>query len=150
MNDREYPQHPLTGVGVVVWRGDHVLLIRRGKPPRLGEWSLPGGLQHVGETVFEAAVRECLEETGIAIRPLRHLDVIDSIRRDAEGRVRFHYTLIDVAGEYLAGEPQAGDDAMHAEWVHRDRVAGLGMWSETVRLIRLADQALGSAESAGS
>lgn len=136
---REYPQHPLTGVGVVCWRGDHVLLIRRGKPPRIGEWSLPGGLQHVGETVFEAAMRECLEETGIRVRPLRHLDVIDSIRRDAQGRVRFHYTLIDVAAEYVGGEPQAGDDAMHAEWVHRDVVPTLGMWTETVRLIGLGD-----------
>lgn len=139
---REYPRHPLTGVGIVCWRGDHVLLIRRGKPPRLGEWSLPGGLQHVGETVFEAAVRECLEETGIAIRPLRHLDVIDSIRRDEQGRVRFHYTLIDVAAEYVSGEPVAGDDAMHAEWVHRDTVPTLGMWAETVRLIGMGDPAI--------
>src|SRR5438876_7221176 len=99
--EREYPKHPLTGVGVVCWRGDQVLLIRRGKPPRLGQWSLPGGLQHLGETVYEAAARETLEETGIRVRVLGFLDIIDAITRDDAGRVRFHYTLIDVGAEWL-------------------------------------------------
>jgi len=138
--NREYPVHPLTGVGVVVWRGDHVLLIRRGKPPRIGQWSLPGGLQHLGETVFQAAARETLEETGCKVRAIRVLDVIDSIPRDADGRVQFHYTLIDVAGEWLSGDPIAGDDAMDAQWVHRDAIAALGLWSETERLIGLGDR----------
>ena len=138
--EREYPKHPLTGVGVVCWRGDHVLLIRRGKPPRIGQWSLPGGLQHLGETVYEAAARETLEETGTTVRITGYLDIIDSITRDDAGQVRFHYTLIDVAAEWLSGEPMAGDDAMDAQWVHRDALPELGLWTETLRLIRLGDE----------
>ncbi len=81
---REYPDRPWVGVGVVVWRGDEILLVRRAKPPRVGEWSIPGGAQSLGETVFEAAIREVREETGIAIRPTGIITVVDSILRDEQ------------------------------------------------------------------
>lgn len=128
----------MIGVGVVVLRGDDVLLIKRGKPPRLGQWSLPGGLQELGETAAAAAKREVFEETGIdiALGPL--LDIIDVIRRDDADAIETHYTLIDYVAEWTAGDPRAGDDAMHAEFVALDRIAGLGMWDETVRIIRKA------------
>ena len=133
---REYPNVPLVGVGAVVVRDGHVLLIRRAKPPRQGEWSLPGGLQQLGETVFEAARREVLEETGVVIRPLAVIDVIDLIDRDRhDGRVRYHYTLIDVIAAWVSGEAVAAGDAMDVLWAERAAVGHLVVWSETVRII---------------
>ena len=128
----------MVGVGVVVLKGDDVLLIQRAKPPKIGEWSLPGGLQELGETAVEAARREVLEETGVAIRVGPLIDVFDIIRHDADRRVETHYTLIDFAAEWISGDPIGGDDALHAEFVHISRIEEFGMWSETVRAIRMA------------
>ena len=102
---REYPDRPMVGVGVVVWRGPELLLIQRGKPPRKGAWSLPGGMQELGETVRETAVREVREETGLEIDLTHLIDVVDTITRDEDGRVRMQYTLVDFAAEWRAGEP---------------------------------------------
>ncbi|MEQ9361916.1 MAG: NUDIX domain-containing protein, partial [Rhodospirillales bacterium] len=93
---REYPERPIVGIGAVVLKDDQVLLIRRGKPPRIGSLSLPGGAQRVGETVNEGALREVMEETGIEAEVLGLIDVVDSMTRDDDGRLQFHYTLIDV------------------------------------------------------
>lgn len=140
---REYPQAPLVGIGVVVLRRDEVLLIRRARPPRQGEWSLPGGLQQLGETVFDAAVREVREETAVLVRPLGLVDVVDLIERDDRpaGRVRWHYTLIDVAAAWTAGEPRAADDAADAAWVPVAAVAATVGWGETVRIVEQAYRA---------
>src|SRR5512147_2330450 len=150
---REYPNLPLIGVGAVVVRGDgRVLLIRRAKPPRQGEWSLPGGLQKLGETVFEAARREVMEETGIVIRPLAVIDVIDLIDRERyDGRVRYHYTLIDVIAAWVAGEAAAGADATEVQWADRAAVGRLVAWSETMRIIERGCRmyAAGMADGAG-
>ncbi|HEX6289150.1 MAG TPA: NUDIX hydrolase [Herpetosiphonaceae bacterium] len=135
---REYPEHPIIGVGAVVWRDDRVLLIRRGRPPLLDEWSLPGGRQEIGETVAEAARREVYEETGIDIEVRDVVAVVDLIDRDADGRVRFHYTLIDLLAEWRAGEPVAADDAAAVVWATLDKLAQYTVWSETERVIRLA------------
>ena len=136
---REYPNVPLVGVGAVVVRDGHVLLIRRAKPPRQGEWSLPGGLQKLGETVFEAARREVAEETGVVIRPLAVIDVVDLIDRDRyDGRVRYHYTLIDVMAAWVAGEAAASADAADVLWAERAAVGRLVVWSETVRIVESA------------
>ena len=138
---REYPKLPLVGVGAVVLRVDRVLLIRRAKPPRQGEWSLPGGLQKLGETVFEAAAREVMEETGVAIRPLGIVDVVDLIERDGEsagGRVRWHYTLIDVFAAWRAGEPRPGTDASQAVWAPVTTVRDMVGWGETARIVEQA------------
>jgi 8-oxo-dGTP diphosphatase len=132
---REYPERPFVGVGAVIFRDERVLLIQRGKPPRIGQWSLPGGVQEVGETVREAAAREVMEETGIEAEIRGLIDVVDSIQHDEQGRVRLHYTLVDVWGEWRAGEPVAGDDAMGAAWRSQPELEGLGLWSETLRVI---------------
>ncbi len=137
---RSYPERPIVGVGVVVWRRDKVILIRRAKPPRQGQWSLPGGVQEIGETVFEAARREVLEETGLAVDVLGLLDVVDSIQRDDDGRVRRHYTLVDVYARSEEGQAVAGDDAAEAAWFGLEEIDGLGLWQETVRMIRLSDE----------
>lgn len=142
---RRYPARPLVGVGVVVWRDDKVLLVRRGKPPGEGNWSLPGGLQETGETVVEAARREVFEETSLAVEVLGLVDVVDSIRRDGDGRVEYHYTLVDLVAEWRSGEAVAGGDAAAVAWVGRGDIPGLNLWSETVRIIGLADAMRGTA-----
>jgi 8-oxo-dGTP diphosphatase len=134
---REYPPRPLIGVGIVVWHGERVLLIRRGKPPRVGHWSLPGGAQKLGETVAEAARREVLEETGLKVEVGEVLAVVDLIEREGE-RVRYHYTLIDFSAEAEGPELRPGGDAADARWFSLDQIGELGLWSETVRIIGLA------------
>jgi ADP-ribose pyrophosphatase YjhB (NUDIX family) len=136
--DRTYPTRPYAAVGVVVFRGDEVLLVRRGKEPRSNNWSIPGGAQETGETVFEAARRELMEETGIDARITGLIDVIDGIQKDEQGRVRMHYTLVDVAAEWMAGEAAAADDVAAVRWAKLDALDGERMWGETLRVIRLA------------
>ncbi len=135
---RTYPSQPIVGVGVVVWHDDQVLLIKRGKPPRAGQWSLPGGAQLLGETLAEAAKREVREETGIDIRLGDIVATLDSIDRDHEGRVRHHYTLVDFVAEAEQTKLTAGDDAADARWFVRQDIKHLDLWSETVRIIDLA------------
>jgi ADP-ribose pyrophosphatase YjhB (NUDIX family) len=137
---REYPEHPRVGVGAIVWRGDDVLLIRRGQPPRAGEWSIPGGGLELGETVAEAAIREVLEETGIDITVTDIVTVVDMIEHDADGRVQFHYVLVDVNAEWVRSEPQAATDAVEVRWSSIEELDQLGLWSETRRVIGLAAQ----------
>lgn len=135
---RTYTDKPLVGVGTVVLRDGKVLLIQRGKPPREGQWSIPGGMQQVGETIRDAAVREAKEETGLAIRIVGLLDVIDLIETDDDGRTRRHYTLVDFWGTASDGEPVAGDDARDAGWFTLEETAQLPMWEKTREIIALA------------
>lgn len=161
MSNREYPDRPIAGVGVVVLKDDHVLMIRRGREPRLGQWSIPGGKQELGETWHQTAEREVREETGVEIEVLGIVDVVDAIVRDGDAArpgtqgvtapvspsppdaaddrpVRYHYTLVDCAARWISGNAVAGGDAAHAEWWPLDRIAELGLWTETVRIIREA------------
>jgi len=140
---RSYPNRPIVGVGAVVFRDDRVLLIKRGKPPRMGDWSLPGGMQEIGETVFEAAAREVREETGVMISDIALIDVVDSITRDDDARVQFHYTLVDVVAKWRSGEPAGGSDAMHAEFMSFDEVSKIVLWRETQRIIAKAREMCG-------
>jgi 8-oxo-dGTP diphosphatase len=135
---RDYPDRPLVGVGAVVWRDGRVLLVRRGKAPRAGQWSLPGGAQKLGETVLEAARREVREETGLELERLELVTVVDLIERDDTERVRYHYTLIDVSADAAPGEAVAGSDAAEARWFEVRELEALGLWSETLRIIELA------------
>ncbi len=132
---RRYPERPIVGVGMIVWRVDRVLLVRRGKPPRAGQWSLPGGAQKLGETVREAGLREVREETGLAVEITSVLEVIDSISRDDADRVEYHYTLVDMAAEWRGGDAVAGGDAAEVAWFRLDEVRAMDLWSETIRLI---------------
>lgn len=134
-DSRRYPGRPLVGVGVVVWRREQFLLIRRGKAPNQGQWSLPGGGQHLGETVVAAAQREILEETGLQVDVTGLVDVVDAIRRDEHGKVEFHYTLVDLVAESASGVAVAADDAEAVAWFTLDELAALGLWSETERII---------------
>ena len=111
--------YPVPAVGVVCWRGDEVLLIKRGKAPRLGDWSIPGGKVNRGESLHDAALRELFEETGVIaeIGPL--LGVYEIIEP------QFHYVLIDYVASWKSGEPRAGDDAAKARFMSLDEAMSL-------------------------
>jgi len=126
--------NPIPAVGVVCLRGEDVLLIRRGKPPRMGEWSLPGGRIEPGERAAEAALRELREETGVEARLVGLIDVVDGIFPEAG----LHYVLIDYLAVWVAGEPEAGDDAMAAAFHPVAVIDSLIDWSETRRIIHAA------------
>lgn len=139
---REYPARPLVGLGVVMLRPGAVLLVRRGKPPNVGSWSIPGGAQKLGETAEAGARRELLEETGLHAGRLALAANVDSITRDSAGVVQFHYTILDFAAEWEGGEPQAGGDATEAAWAPLDGLAPYKLWSEAHRVIALAQDVL--------
>ena len=138
MSSREYPDKPVCGVGVVCLKDDQVLLVKRAKPPITWQWSIPGGGQELGETTREAALRELKEETGVDAELIGLIDVIDTVREDEEGRIQFHYTLVDFAAIWTSGEPLADDDVSDAQWVHLSDLENKGLWSETIRVIREA------------
>ncbi len=133
---RLYPAHPRVGVGVVVVREGRVLLVRRGRPPHAGRWSIPGGLQRLGETVEEAARREVAEETGLALGTLHLVAVVDLIERDAEGRVRRHYTLVDYAARAEPGRPRAASDAAELGWMPPAEALRRLDWGRTREVLR--------------
>lgn len=125
------PHWPQLGCGAIVRRGDAVLLVKRGRPPRAGQWAIPGGRVLAGESLREAAEREVLEETGISIRATEMVYQLEYIEHDESGRLAFHYVVLDYAGEYLGGEPLAGDDAAAAAWVRFDELAELPVTDST-------------------
>ncbi len=122
---REYPDNPLIGVGAVIIEADRVLLIRRGTAPLLGEWSLPGGVLECGETLREAVVREAREETGLTVEPGEMLGVYERVIRNEEGRVRYHYVLIDFLCRVGSGDLAAGSDAADVRWFMRSELPAL-------------------------
>ena len=136
---REYPESPLVGVGaVIVDRHLHhprdenrVLLIRRGQPPLRGEWSLPGGVLECGETLREAAIREAREETGLVVQAGEMLGVYERVIRGDEGRVRYHYVLIDFLCRPVGGDVKAGSDAADVRWFTPDELPALNLADDT-------------------
>lgn len=144
MTDREYPVRPIVGIGIVVIRdGTHVLLCRRGKPPNVGSWTLPGGAQEVGESCEAAARRELAEETGLTVGRMHFTAYVDTIRRDEDGRVQFHYTILDFAARWEAGEPIAGSDVSEVAWAPLDDLGPYELWSEAHRVIGIARTLVG-------
>jgi ADP-ribose pyrophosphatase YjhB (NUDIX family) len=133
--NREYPEVPFVGVGAVIVQDGRVLLIRRGQPPLLGEWSLPGGVLECGETLREATVREAREETRLVVAPVDMLGVYERVIRGDDGRVRYHYVLIDFLCRPVAGELHAGSDAAEARWFAADELPGLKLPPDTLEVI---------------
>jgi 8-oxo-dGTP diphosphatase len=133
---REYPASPLVGVGAVIvglensgrensQADPRVLLIRRGTAPLLGEWSLPGGVLECGETLREAAVREAREETGLVVETCEMLGVYERVIPGDDGRIKYHYVLIDFLCRPLSGDLKAASDAADVRWFTRDELPGL-------------------------
>ena len=135
---REYPDYPRVGVGAVVLHEGRVLMVRRGGQPSSGKWSLPGGLVEVGETIAEAACREIAEECGCVIRLAGVAGVVDRIVRDADGRVRYHYVLVDYLAYPESAAITAGSDAAEACWVEVERVHELDVTEGVSDMIRRA------------
>jgi 8-oxo-dGTP diphosphatase len=148
--NRRYPLAPLVGVGVVVFnRQGEVLLIKRGKPPRAGEWSIPGGLIDLGERLEEAARREVLEECGITIAIGGFITTFEPIIYDTAGEIEYHYVLIDYWASQLAGEAVAQDDALAVRWSAVEQIDGFMLRSETQQVILAAHAAWRAANAKG-
>lgn len=136
MSGNEYPDRPRVGVGAVVIKDGRVLLVRRGIPPNKGLWAIPGGSLKLGETLQQGAEREILEETGITIRAGDPFYSFDFIQRDGNGRILFHYVIVDMMGDYIAGEVKAADDAQDARWFLPEEIKDLRISENTLKILR--------------
>jgi len=123
---REYPDHPIIGVGAIIIRGEEVLLARRGKGPAYGNWSIPGGAVELGEKLEEAVIREVCEEVNLVIRVGEMVEVLERIFRDPEGRVQYHYVL------------KPSSDALEVKWVHLSNISRYRLPERTKRIIQKA------------
>lgn len=136
MENRTYPGSPRVGVGALVIHKEKVLLVKRGAPPNEGLWAVPGGSLELGERLEECAERETLEETGVVVRAGKPIYVFDMIERDAEGRIRFHFVIVDVRATYVDGTPRGCDDALEAKWVGKEEIPNLSTGENTLKLLR--------------
>src|ERR1700757_3889639 len=132
---REYPEMPLVGVGAIIIDEDRVVLVKRGHAPLQGKWSIPGGVLEVGETLRKAVVREVREETGLTIEPGELLGVFERVLPDEQGRMKYHYVLIDFLCRRMSGELAAADDAEEARWFRREELGALELARETEEVI---------------
>jgi 8-oxo-dGTP diphosphatase len=114
---RAYPDRPVVGVGAVIFDGDRVVLVKRGHPPLQGQWNLPGGVVELGETLEEAVVREVMEETGLDVEVGPVVEVLDRMERSADGRIEYHYVIIDYCCRPRSDRLERGSDADDARWV---------------------------------
>jgi ADP-ribose pyrophosphatase YjhB (NUDIX family) len=135
---RDFPDRPIAAVGAVIVHDGRVLLILRGKEPRKGQWSIPGGAVEAGETLRQCAAREAREETGLEVEPGGILEVIDSIHLAPDGRAHYHYVLIDFLCRVVGGELHAGGDAIEARWTRESELVSLQVDNAAVRVIRKA------------
>jgi 8-oxo-dGTP diphosphatase len=135
---RHYPDRPIVGVLGVVRRDGRVLLVQRARAPSVGKWGFPGGVQELGETIFEAAIRELREETGLEIEPVATLTTLDVIDRDDEGRVRVHYALIAMLAEWRSGEVKIDDEALDFGWFTVAEASALPTLPSATRIMAMA------------
>lgn len=142
--NREFPEHPLIGVGSIIIEGDRVVLVKRAHPPIQGQWSIPGGVLEVGEMLREAAIREAREETGLVVEPGELLGVFDRILRDPDHRVQYHYVLIDFLCRKVGGELVAASDAAEVRFFMREELPTLHLAEDTFDVIQKGFAKLGS------
>lgn len=137
-DDRRYPKRPIVGIGALIFNRGRILMARRGKEPLKGWWSLPGGAVETGETLDTAVRREVIEETGLAVEPVRMFEIFERIMRDAEGGTEYHYVLIDYICRVTGGKLCAGDDVAHVQWMRQDELSGLQITEGTLGVIERA------------
>lgn len=135
---REYPSTPIPSVGAIVLKNDKILLVLRGQEPSRGKWSIPGGIVEPGETFREAVRREVLEECGVEIEVGDVVEVLDAIIRDQDGRVQYHYILIDLLATYVGGKLRVGSDIDDARWVTEEELPGFDVTKGALPVIRKA------------
>ena len=119
---KEYPEHPMVGVGAIIVQNGKILIVRRSSEPGKGKWSVPGGLVELGETVEQAVVREVREECGLDVEVDRLIDVVDSMTFDRNGRLKYHFIILDFFVKIKGGKLRPGDDAKEAMWVSLEEV----------------------------
>jgi 8-oxo-dGTP diphosphatase len=137
---REYPQHPVVGVGGVVIDDDRALLIRRGTAPLKGEWSIPGGTLELGETVLGGVKRELGEETGLEVRVGDLIEVFERIVPDETGRLKYHFVILDYLCEVEGGSAKAGSDVTDVAWAREEELPRYSLTPIATRVIRRAFQ----------
>ena len=133
---REFPETPLVGVGAIIIEDSRVLLVKRAHPPLQAQWSIPGGVLEVGELVREAAIREAREETGLIVETAELLGVYDRVLRHADGRVQYHYVLVDFLCHRTGGDLRAASDAAEVRWFTREELPALNLAEDTQDVIR--------------
>jgi 8-oxo-dGTP diphosphatase len=138
VSSREYPERPLVGVGGVVIAEDRALLIRRGGPPLEGEWSIPGGMLELGESLRDGVRRELAEETGLQVRVHDLIEAFDRVTTDADGRWRYHFVILDYLCEVVSGVAQAASDVVDVAWAREDELARFLLTPTATRVIKKA------------
>ena len=139
-DDRRYPARPVLGVGAIIFQNDSVLLVKRGRAPLFGQWSLPGGAVETGELLDEALRREVLEETGLTLGPIRQFEIYERIMSDDEGRAEYHYVLVDYVCEPAGGAACAASDAADCRWVAERDLPQYRLTEGTLAVIQRAFQ----------
>ncbi len=140
---REYPEQPIVGVGAVVFKDDDILLVKRGQPPAMGIWAIPGGVLNLGENIRDGVTREVLEECMITIEVGDIIDVIDAVIRDDTGAIQYHYVLCDYLAEYKAGHVQPASDVLDAKWFKYSEVFTLNTTRGTQKVVKRAFEKTG-------
>jgi len=135
---REYPERPLVGVGGVIIAGGRTLLIRRGGPPLEGQWSIPGGMLELGETIEEGVRRELAEETGIEVRVLDLIEVFERVIPGEGGRTRYNFVILDYLCEMVSGEARAASDVIDVAWAREEELEKFELTVIATRVIRRA------------
>jgi mutator protein MutT len=141
-DNRRYPKRPILGVGALIFDGDKILLVERGKEPLKGYWSLPGGVLETGETLEQGIVREVREETGLEVKPIEVIEIFERIVRDAQGATEYHFVLIDYICRVTGGSLCAADDASQVAWVGRDELPGYRITTGTLPVIEKGFRAI--------
>jgi 8-oxo-dGTP diphosphatase len=133
--NRIYPKVPVCAVGAIIFKQDSVLLVKRGKAPAFGKWSIPGGAVHLGESLENAITREVREETCLEIRPVQLAKVVDRIFKDEDGNIQYHFVIVDFLCEVLGGEPKPCSDAADVGYFAVTNLDLLDMTEGTVAVI---------------
>jgi len=133
---RDYPDRPIVGVGAVIVENGRALVVRRGTEPLKGEWSIPGGVVELGETLRQAAAREAQEETGLEVEPGEVLEVVDRIMRDPQQKVQYHYVLVDFLCRRISGEARPGADASELHWISPHELESFPIADSAAAVIR--------------
>lgn len=137
-DDRRYPARPILGIGALIFSRDRILLAERGKPPLQGYWSLPGGVLETGEELEAGIIREVFEETGLAVKPVEVATMFERIMRDEEGRVEYHYVLVDYLCRVVGGEAKPATDVSALSWVAEKDLKKYKLTEGTLPVIRKA------------